>query len=64
MEAKAQEQRMEALYEDMGHVLNRYFEIADVSEDVMRQRLGLREGKSNCGCSKQHDCGCGGHHKH
>ena len=64
MEAKAQEQRMEALYEDMGHVLNRYFEIADVSEDVMRQRLGLRESKSNCGCNKHHDCGCGGHHKH
>jgi hypothetical protein len=48
----------------MGHVLNRYFEIADVSEDVMRQRLGLRESKSNCGCNKHHDCGCGGHHKH
>ena len=40
-EAKAQEQRMEALYEDMGHVLNRYFEIAEVTEDVMKQRLGL-----------------------
>ena len=64
LEAKAQEQRLEALYEDMGHVLNRYFEIADVSEDVMRQRLGLRESKSDCGCNKQHDCGCGGHHKH
>jgi hypothetical protein len=37
---------MEALYEDMGHVLNRYFEIADVSEEVMRNRLGLKECKS------------------
>ena len=64
LEAKAQEQRLEALYEDMGHVLNRYFEIADVSEDVMRQRLGLREVKSNCGCNETHDCGCNGHHKH
>ncbi len=45
LEAKAQEQRLEALYEDMGHVLNRYFEIADVSEDVMRNRLGLKEYK-------------------
>lgn len=27
------EQRMEALYEDMGHVLNRYFEIKDVQEE-------------------------------
>ena len=46
IEAKAQEQRLEALYEDMGHVLNRYFEIADVSEEVMRKRLGLRESKN------------------
>ena len=46
LEAKAQEQRLEALYEDMGHVLGRYFEIADLSEDVMKQRLGLREQKS------------------
>jgi len=45
IEAKAQEQRLEALYEDMGHVLQRYFEIADVSEDVMKQRLGLQENK-------------------
>lgn len=42
-EAKAQEQRLEALYEDMGHVISRYFEIADVSEEVMKERLGLRE---------------------
>ena len=41
IEAKAQEQRLESLYEDMGHVLGRYFEIADVSEQVMKQRLGL-----------------------
>jgi hypothetical protein len=45
IEAKAQEQRMEALYEDMGHVLGRYFEIADISEDVMKKRLGLQEQK-------------------
>ena len=47
IEAKAQEQRLEALYEDMGHVLQRYFEIADVSEDVMKQRLGLQENKKS-----------------
>jgi hypothetical protein len=47
VEAKAQEQRLESLYEDMGHVLGRYFEIADVSEDVMKQRLGLQETKKN-----------------
>ena len=45
VEAKAQEQRLEALYEDMGHVLQRYFEIADVSEEVMKSRLGLQENK-------------------
>ena len=44
-EASQQQQRLEALYEDMGHVLGRYFEIADVSEEVMRQRLGLQEKK-------------------
>jgi hypothetical protein len=44
-EAATQEQRMQALYEDMGHVLGRYFEIADVSEDVMKKRLGLNECK-------------------
>jgi hypothetical protein len=46
LEAKAQEQRLESLYEDMGHVLGRYFEIADVSEQVMKQRLGLQECKT------------------
>jgi hypothetical protein len=45
VEAKAQEQRLEALYEDMGHVLGRYFEIAEITEDVMKQRLGLKENK-------------------
>ena len=46
VEAKAQQQRLEALYEDMGHVLGRYFEIADITEDVMKQRLGIRENKN------------------
>ena len=45
VEAKSQQERLEALYEDMGHVLGRYFEIADLSEDVMKQRLGIRENK-------------------
>lgn len=45
IEAKAQEQRLESLYEDMGHVLGRYFEIADITEDVMKQRLGINECK-------------------
>lgn len=45
VEAKSQQERLEALYEDMGHVLGRYFEIADLSEDVMKQRLGIGENK-------------------
>jgi len=47
VEAKAQEQRLEALYEDMGHVLQRYFEIADISEQQMAHRLGLQENKKS-----------------
>jgi hypothetical protein len=31
----------------MGHVLGRYFEIADVSEQVMKQRLGINESKTS-----------------
>jgi len=42
-ESAAQEQRLEALYEDMGHVLGRYFEIAEISEQQMQERLGLKE---------------------
>jgi hypothetical protein len=47
VEAKAQQQRLEALYEDMGHVLGRYFEIAEVTEEVMKKRLGLQENKKS-----------------
>ena len=43
VEAKAQEQRLEALYKDMGHVLGRYFEIAEITQEQMNQRLGLNE---------------------
>jgi hypothetical protein len=46
VEAQSQQQRLEALYEDMGHVLQRYFEIADITEDVMKQRLGINECKT------------------
>ena len=41
-EAFQQQQRLEALYEDMGNVLGRYFEIADISEDIMKERLGIK----------------------
>lgn len=55
LEAKAQEERLEALYEDMGHVLGRYFEIAEVSEEVMKQRLG----RSSIQEAKKYDIGSG-----
>ncbi len=50
VEASAQQQRLEALYEDMGHVLGRYFEIAEITEEQMHQRLGINECKS---CNKK-----------
>jgi hypothetical protein len=40
MEAKAMDERLHSLYEDMGHILNRYYEIADISTDTMHERLG------------------------
>jgi hypothetical protein len=40
MEAKAMDERLHSLYEDMGHILNRYYEIADISVDTMHERLG------------------------
>ena len=45
VEAKSQQERLEALYEDMGHVLGRYFEIAEITEQQMAERLGIRENK-------------------
>ena len=46
-ESKVSEDRMSALYDDMGHILGRYFEIADVSEEQMAERLGLQENKKS-----------------
>ena len=46
LEATAQQQRLEALYEDMGNVLGRYFEIADITEQQMAERLGIKENKT------------------
>jgi len=36
------EQRMEALYEDMGHVLNRYF---DIKDNVAESKIEASEGE-------------------
>ena len=43
VEAKALDQRMGGLYEDMGHILSRYYKIGEISEEQMKQRLGLKE---------------------
>jgi len=40
-EAKAMDQRLHSLYEDMGHILNRYYEIDDIPSDVMKERLAI-----------------------
>ena len=53
-EAKSLDQRMTGLYEDMGNVLSRYYKIGEVTEEEMKERLGLKESKGDCGC------GCGG----
>ena len=54
LEAKALDQRMGGLYEDMGHILSRYYKIGEISEEQMKERLGMNESKSDCGC------GCNG----
>jgi hypothetical protein len=42
VEARALDQRLHALYEDMGNILGRYYEISDLDPAVMRERLGLQ----------------------
>ena len=53
-EARSLDQRMNGLYEDMGNILSRYYKIGEITEDEMKQRLGIAESKGDCGC------GCGG----
>ena len=53
-EARNLDQRMNTLYEDMGNILSRYYKIGEITEDEMKQRLCIKEGKGDCGC------GCGG----
>ena len=43
MEAKSMDERLHSLYEDMGHILNRYYEIADIPTNVMKERLGNKK---------------------
>lgn len=41
MEARDLDTRLHTLYEDMGHILSRYYEIHDIDPTVMRQRLSM-----------------------
>jgi hypothetical protein len=45
LEAKQLQQRMHSMYEDMGYVLGKYFEMTDISEDEAQHRLGFRTNK-------------------
>jgi hypothetical protein len=41
-EAKSLDERLHALYEDMGNILNRYYEISDIDPLTMKERLGQK----------------------
>jgi hypothetical protein len=42
-EARALDERLHSLYEDMGHILGRYYEISDIDPDTMKKRLGEKK---------------------
>ena len=50
-EARNLDQRMAGLYEDMEHILSRYYKFGEITEDEMKSRLGINE-------TKEEDCGC------
>jgi Ca2+-binding EF-hand superfamily protein len=47
VEAKSLDQRLGGLYEDMGHILSRYYKLGDISENEMKTRLGVNETINN-----------------
>jgi hypothetical protein len=56
-EANSLDQRMHGLYEDMGHILSRYYKLGEISEDQMKARLGIRENSVDCGCDSVNEDG-------
>lgn len=50
LEARALDQRLNGLYEDMGHILSRYYKMGEISEEQMKERLGIKESE-DCGCN-------------
>jgi hypothetical protein len=51
-EANSLDQRMGGLYEDMGHILSRYYKLGEISEEQMKTRLGIANEsvKTSKGC--------------
>lgn len=41
-EAKSLQSQMENLYEDMGHIIGRYYGVSELSEEDVNKRLGIR----------------------
>jgi hypothetical protein len=46
LESKSLDQRLSGLYEDMGHILSRYYKMGEITEEQMKTRLGITEGKT------------------
>lgn len=42
-EANSLDQRLNGLYEDMGHILSRYYKVGEITEEKMKERLGMKE---------------------
>ena len=51
-EANSLDQRMGGLYEDMGHILSRYYKLGEISEEQIKTRLGITNEsvKTSKGC--------------
>jgi len=61
-EATSLDQRLGGLYEDMGHILSRYYKMGDITEEQMKERLGMNESVGcGCGGTTESTCGCGTH---
>ena len=54
-EARDLDQRMAGLYEDMGHILSRYYKLGEISEETMKERLGIKESVKDCGCNTSNE---------
>lgn len=41
-DAKALDERLHALYEDMGHLISRYYSLSELPVETMKERLGMK----------------------